>query len=187
MALSALVRRQSQLGHQAEFGVLANAVIFQGAAIGLSAGYARPLTAGDPFIGFALETVTGSAANGGKTVAVETEGNYKLTITSVAITDVGKAVYASDDGTFTLTQGSNSRIGTVYAYDSANTAWVAFETVDKFTTGIATLGIGSLTFTPVAGSVTLIGSTFGTTVASDINQNFGEVWTAINAINKALK
>ena len=39
---------------------------------------------------------------------VKTRGMIKLPITSLAITDVGKDVFASDDDTFTLTQSTNT-------------------------------------------------------------------------------
>ncbi|MGQ9367704.1 cytoplasmic protein [Azospirillum sp. ST 5-10] len=109
--------------------VIATDIIYQGAAVGDNgSGYARPLQAGDPFRGFAetqVDNASGSA--GDKHVRVRTRGLIRLAISSLAITDVGKDVYASDDNTFTLTQGSNTRIGHVTAWMSTGVGVVAFE------------------------------------------------------------
>lgn len=128
MALSADTPRAYELGNQNTLPVKGLAKIYEGAAVGDSSGYARNLTAGDAFRGFALRQAdnSGSATNGAINVTVVTEGKAQITITGVAITDVGKPVYASDDGTFTLTTGSNSKIGWVHRYVTTNTCIVAF-------------------------------------------------------------
>jgi len=107
--------------------VLANAVIYLGSAVGSSGGYARALVAQDVFMGFALEAVTGTATSGAVRVAVRKKGYVKLAITSVAVTDYGKLVYASDDGTFTLTSTSNSTIGRISRWISTGLVIVAFD------------------------------------------------------------
>lgn len=120
--------RDFELGTINELPVIANDIIYEGAAVGDNAsGYMRPLVAGDPFRGFAESKVdnTGGSA-GDKNVRLRIAGLVKLTIASIAITDVGKSVWASDDATFTLTQGSNSFIGNVYRYVTTNTCIVAF-------------------------------------------------------------
>ncbi len=129
MALSAVSLRNYDLGETNEFGVKASAVIYQGAALGSSGGYARPLTAGDVFLGFALETVTGTGADGGVNVRVRESGKVQLAVTSVAVTDIGKPVWASDDGTFALTSnsGANTKIGTVHRFISSGVAIVKFD------------------------------------------------------------
>jgi hypothetical protein len=101
------------LGDYESYPVIANDIIYEGAAVGDNgSGYARPLVAGDPFLGFAEINVdnTGGSA-GDKRVRVKREGALQVAVTSVAITDVGKPVYASDDATFLLTQSTNSLIG----------------------------------------------------------------------------
>jgi hypothetical protein len=107
--------RAYELGDLNEFPVIASDIIYEGAAVGDNgSGYARPLVAGDRFLGFAIEKVdnsTGAAAD--KRVKVKKWGSPVLPITSLALADVGKAVYASDDDTFTLTPGSNSHVGFV--------------------------------------------------------------------------
>ena len=127
MALSADTPRVYELGEYNTFGVLASATIYEGSAVGLSSGYARALTAGDPFIGFARrKAVESTAVNGAVNVDVICKGLMQVTLTGVAVTDVGKAVYMSDDGTFTLTVGSNSFVGNVYRYVTTNTCVISF-------------------------------------------------------------
>jgi len=128
MALTDDVVRKYEKGEINEFPVKAATKIYEGAAVGDDAsGYARGLVAGDPFRGFCLaQADNSSGAAGAINVKVQKEGMVELTITSVALTDVDADVYASADGTFTLTPGSNTRIGTVARFVSANTAMVSF-------------------------------------------------------------
>ena len=106
----------------------ASAVIYRDAAIGdNAAGYAEALVAGDSFRGFADAKVDNSdGAAGAKNVDVITSGWKQVTITGIAITDVGKPVYMSDDDTFTLTATSNSLVGFVYRYVTSNTCVIEF-------------------------------------------------------------
>lgn len=102
-----------------EYDVAAATVIYQGAAVGEDAsGYARPLQAGDPFLGFAeakADNQNGVASD--KRVEVKARGIIELTVAGVAVTSNDRpAVYASDDDTFTLTAGGNSLIGFVSRY-----------------------------------------------------------------------
>jgi predicted RecA/RadA family phage recombinase len=111
-----------------ELPIEASAVIYEGAAVGENgSGYARQLVAGDPFRGFAVRKVDNSAgAAAAKTIELNRKGVIKLPITSVAFTDEGKSVYCSDSATFTLTKGSNTRIGYIIRVDVTGTALVAF-------------------------------------------------------------
>jgi len=114
-----------------EIGVLDNVLIYRGSAVGVSAGYGRQLVAGDAFVGFAEGNVdnTGTGhASGLKTVQCRAHGCVLLTLAAVAVTDIGKDVYASDGNTYTFTAGSNTLIGKVYRYVSSTTAIVAFDT-----------------------------------------------------------
>jgi predicted RecA/RadA family phage recombinase len=121
--------RDKELGDINELPVVASDILYEGAAVGENgSGYARPLVAGDPFKGFAERKVDNAAgAAGDKNVRVETKGIVKLPITSLAITDIGKDVYASDDDTFTLTEGANTRIGYVKRWDSTGYGYIEFE------------------------------------------------------------
>lgn len=124
--------RDYQLGDMEEYPVIATDIIYEGAAVGENgSGYARPLVAADPFLGFATKKVDNSAgAAGGKLVQVKTHGRIKLDISGLAITANDRpAVYASDDNTFTLTSASNSKIGWVSRWISTGVAIVEFEAV----------------------------------------------------------
>ncbi len=114
-------------------------VIYEGAAVGMSGGYARPMTAaavaGDKFAGFAMESVTGTAADGGVSITVRKRGVIKLAVTNLAVTDWGSLVHASDDGTFTLDADDGggpavvyTGIGKVERFISTGIGMVAFDT-----------------------------------------------------------
>lgn len=130
MALSADAPVKRETGDFNEFDVAASTTIYEGSMVGDNAsGYARALTAGDPFLGHADEKVDNSSgAAAAERVRVLGPERYRLEVTlaSVAITDVGKNVYASDDATVTLTQGSNSYVGQVARYVTTNTCVVEF-------------------------------------------------------------
>lgn len=117
-------------GNFTEYPVIASDIIFQGAAIGENgSGYARPLVAGDPFLGFAEVKADNSAgAAGAKTVRARRKGTIRLAISSIAITSNDRvAVYASDDNTFTLTSTSNTLIGYVSRWIASGYAEVEFD------------------------------------------------------------
>lgn len=109
--------------------VIASDIIYQGAAVGDDGnGYMRPLVAGDPFRGFAdYKADNASGAAGDKYVRLRTKGKIQLAISSLAITDVGRPVYASDDAVFTLVGAANSYIGRVSRYVSSGVGVVAFD------------------------------------------------------------
>lgn len=128
--LAANKRRDYQLGDHEEYPVVASDIIYQGAAVGENgSGYARPLTAGDPFLGFAEAIADNSSgAAGAITVNVKKRGNVVLEISGIAITDNDRpVVYASDDDTFTLTASTNSPIGRVSRWISTGLAVVEFD------------------------------------------------------------
>lgn len=124
--LGANLQRTFVLGDDAEYPASTGAV-YEGSAAGLTSGYARQLVAGDPFVGFVKRGCAASGANGTNKVLVRRRDRVVLTITSVAITDVGKPVYASDGNAFTLTASTNTMIGHVVAVAGANLAEVAFD------------------------------------------------------------
>jgi len=106
--------------------------VYQGAFVGLTAGNARGLVAGDPFMGInVLNRAAGTSVGGtDTTVRVVTKGVLKgVTITGAsAATDVGKQVYASADDTLTLTISGNSFVGRIRRFDTATSTFdVYFE------------------------------------------------------------
>lgn len=138
--------RDYGLGDIAEFPVVTTEIIYEGAAVGEDTnGYARPLVAGDPFLGFAIEKVDNSSGSAGdKNVRVRTKGNIKLYISGLAITSNDQpSVYASDDDTFTLTASTNTRIGNVSQWIATGYAWVNFDTPRAPAASIATGDLGT--------------------------------------------
>lgn len=124
------IARNFQLGELEQYPVIASDIIFEGSAVGENAsGYARPLAAADPFLGFAQRKADNSAGSAGDiTVTVRTRGKVQLPIASIAITANDRpAVYASDDDTFTLTATSNSLIGYVSRWVETGVAIVEFD------------------------------------------------------------
>lgn len=126
--LTADKSRAYELGEHNDLPVIAADTIFEGAAVGDNgAGYARPLVAGDSFRGFAFAKADNAAgAAGDINVRTRRYGDAVLSIAALAITDVGKDVYASDDDTFTLTQSTNTRIGHVKRFIATGSGVVCF-------------------------------------------------------------
>lgn len=112
------------------FAVKAAAHIYRNAivAIEVATGYARPATAGatpDVRCGVAsAEADNSSGADGDKFVEAWTEGEFLLTGSGFAQTDVGVLVYASDDGTITKTSTNNVLLGRITGFESATQVWV---------------------------------------------------------------
>lgn len=87
---------------------------YKHAFLGLAAGYARPLIAGDAFAGVAVAEVDNSTgAAGAKTVQAWVVGDFEHALAGVAAANVGQDVYASDDHTLTLSPTGNSLVGRV--------------------------------------------------------------------------
>jgi len=129
--LASDVQRPFELGTINEVPVIAGDIVYEGAAVGDNgSGYARPLQAGDYFYGFAEQNAdnTGGAA-GDEKVRVRTQGAVQVPISGLAITDIGAAVYASDDDTFTLTATANTYVGRVTRFVKAGEAIVSFNTL----------------------------------------------------------
>lgn len=129
--LASVALREFQLGDLDDYPVIAADVIYQGAAVGENgSGYARPLVAADPFLGFAVETADNSAGSAGDVnIKVRTRGVVRLTVagaTAITAND-RQAVYASDDDTFTLTATSNSLIGYVRRWLASTDCLVEFD------------------------------------------------------------
>ncbi len=97
------------------FQVVASAHVYKGSIVGITAGgYARPLTAGDAFVGLAYEeSDNSSGANGDVSVRVYTLGDFAHALAGAAIANLGDAVYASADDTLTLTATANSYVGVI--------------------------------------------------------------------------
>lgn len=128
--LAANKTRKFYIGGEQEYPVIAADIIYQGGAVGENgSGYARPLAAGDAFLGFAVAKADNSGgAAGDVSVTVKDRGFIELPISGLAITANDRAlVYASDDDTFTLTASTNTLIGTVSRWVSTGIAVVEFD------------------------------------------------------------
>jgi len=152
--------RTYELGEQNDIGMIAADIIYEGAAVGDNgSGFARPLVAGDPFLGMAIhkfDNSTGSA--GDENVRVKTKGRVELAVTSLAITDVGKDVYASDDNTFVLSQSTNTRIGRVVRFVSSGVGIVEFDAVKSRLAELTDSSGGT-----AADTIAVIGATYDQT------------------------
>jgi hypothetical protein len=129
--LAANKARPYELGDIQEYPVIAADIIYEGAAVGENgSGYARPLQAGDPFLGFAETIVDNSAgAAGDKRVRTRRRGQVQIPVagaTAITAND-GPLVYASDDDTFTLTASTNTIIGRVSRWVESGVCVVAFD------------------------------------------------------------
>lgn len=130
---AALVQAFETPGIDNELPVTDNVVIYRGSAVGVIAatGYARQLQTTDLFAGFAENTVDNTVtghASGFKNVPVRRYGYAQLSVASVAITDFGAQVYASDGNTYALASagGANVLIGTVHRFISSGVCIVEF-------------------------------------------------------------
>ena len=121
--LAAASPRVFSTGEYQDYGVVASDIIYEGAIVGISSGYARPLQAGDTYLGIATETVDNSSGSAGdKNVRVATTVPFKMAVTGVSdVTSITLPVYASDDDTLTLTESTNSLVGIVLDYVSGST------------------------------------------------------------------
>jgi hypothetical protein len=129
MPLTLDTPRAYETGDINDLSVAGGAQIFEGSAVGIVAasGLARPLAAGDLFVGFAdrgVDNRTGAA--GAVRVRLRETGKVQLPVAALAITDIGKAVYASDSGAFVLTAAGNSRVGHVHRFVSGGVGIVKF-------------------------------------------------------------
>ena len=112
-----------------EIGVDANTKIYKGAFVGRnrSTGFARPLAAGDEFLGIAYRvadnTFAGNSA-GGITVRLQQDVDIVHALSGVAVGDIGKEVYATDDSTLSLSGNGMSRVGRIVGVESASVARV---------------------------------------------------------------
>ena len=149
--------RSFELGDVNEIPVIASDILYEGSAVGDNgSGYARPLVAGDPFRGFVESKVDNSTgAAGDKRVRLRNRGLVELSISSLAITDVGKAVYASDDNAFTLTKGSNTCIGHVHRWVETGKGIIAFEAADGNEVALTDSSGGT-----AADTIAVIGATY---------------------------
>lgn len=134
MALTASVSRRytASKGNDIRRKIAASSQVFEGGAVSSVIGYVKPLVTGESFRGFAIEEVNNAGANGDRDVLVRPEGEVEITVEGVdGVDDEGKTVHASDDGTFTLTVGSNVPIGKVSRHVEGERCFVFFQAAER--------------------------------------------------------
>ena len=107
-----------------DFALESGVTIYEGAAVAIddTANTVGAFAVADTFAGFAIS----KAVHGTQThVKVRSRGIVKLTTDGTP--DVGDAVYASDDQTFSQTSTSNKQIGIVHRVVSGTSVMVYFE------------------------------------------------------------
>lgn len=121
MAASDDIQRSRRNGDSFGYPVLANVRIFQGTMVGITANR-EAVPAGHvsavKLMGFAAQRVDNiGGATGDKKINIE-KGVFPITLAGATVANIGAAVYASDDNTFTLTQSTNLQAGTIVAIDA---------------------------------------------------------------------
>lgn len=126
--LAANAPRDHQIGELEHYPVIAADIIYEGAAVGENgAGYARPLSGGDRFLGIALGKADNAAgAAGAVNVQVRKRGCVKLSVSGAVITDVGQPVYATDDDTFTFIKTGGTFVGVVSRFVESGVVMVDY-------------------------------------------------------------
>ncbi len=132
--MTALIKdtnRIYELGDINEVPVKGGVMIYQGAAVGSNAaGYAKPLQAGDQFLGFAEEGTDNLIGSDGiKNVRIKKRGSVLLDIAGINLAAINKSVYATDDNSFTLVATNAVYIGKISRIDASGSALVEFSLV----------------------------------------------------------
>jgi hypothetical protein len=129
------VARVWELGNVTAWPLAPQSALFQGSAVGDNgSGCARPLQAGDKFLGFCEAFTTNlplspdvpAPQEEATFVRILSSGIVELDVAGVKATAFGLPVYASDDASFTLSGPPNSFVGTVHRVLLSGKTLVAF-------------------------------------------------------------
>lgn len=127
-ALTASVERNKFVDQGVKtFPMAAATTIYKGGLVGLHpvTRLAKPLEGGDIFAGIAYKDCDNSAgAASALSVSVETQGDFVLPVTSVAVADEGKAVYGIADDTLSLLGHPDSFVGRIQSVHATGYAVV---------------------------------------------------------------
>lgn len=135
MALAKNTPIDERLTKYFDYALKAGVHPYAGSMIGEDAasGFARPLAAGDVFLGHSMDEYDNSGGADGdlraKTLVGDNGLGYllKRNVTGVVVTSMGDTVYASDDATLSLTDGgADSAVGKVATYIEDGVAVVQF-------------------------------------------------------------
>jgi hypothetical protein len=180
--LAANKPRAYELGDMSEIPVIASDIIYEGAIVGDNGTFqARPLVGGDRFVGVAQRKADNSTgAAGAVNVLVRAKGHIVGSFAAIAAADMGKAVYASDDDTLSITESTNSYIGKAVRFINTNSAVVAFDVEDGGT--IAEL-VDSTGGTAAASLVAIS----ATATQAQIMHNFASLAAKVNSLLRMSK
>jgi hypothetical protein len=134
MALSAdTVRMWRETPTTRDMGLPAYAATFyRGACLEDTSGYVAPASGTGTFRGFLMGEGQVVATSGDSDLQVRVDGEVKLTVVGAsAVSDEDSDVYATDDGTFTLTSSGGMAIGTVVEWVSGTTCWVRIQAASQ--------------------------------------------------------
>ena len=128
MALTGNTSTLMRDGKQFEYGVEANAVIYQGAVVQQNGNNVEKgaKAASKKYVGIALEQVTGSATDGEVKVNVRRRVAAKLKVASGRSLALGATAYLEDDETVHDQDTGRSALGDVVAVDTDG-VWVWIE------------------------------------------------------------
>lgn len=122
-ALTQDVDRQEKEGKLLSSPLAASVTVYQGAiSMHNAAGFAAPMVpaVGIAFAGIAFEKATNAGAAGDVDCKFEKEGAFLMEGTGFTQGSVGSEVFASDDNTISVTQGTNEvAVGKIVQYISA--------------------------------------------------------------------
>jgi hypothetical protein len=126
MALSADTLRKYEIGDVNELTVASGVTIYEGAFVFAlkssgEAVVASPAISTHAFVGIAIK-----GATAGNKVRVKDRGKVEMAVTGASAASVGAIVYATDDGTLTLTASTNVPVGYVHRNVSSTTCIVEF-------------------------------------------------------------
>jgi len=137
MALSADTPRTYELGDINELTVAATVTVYEGAFVFAlkadgTAVVASPAISTHAFAGIAIEKATA-----GNRVRLKDRGKIIMPVTGASAASVGAIVYASDDGTLTLTASTNVPVGYVSRHVTSTTCVVEFRATAERDTAVA--------------------------------------------------
>ena len=137
MALSADTPRTYELGDINELTVAASVTVYEGAFVFAlkadgTAVVASPAISTHAFAGIAIEKATA-----GNRVRVKDRGKVVMPVTGASAASVGTIVYASDDGTLTLTASTNVPVGYVSRHITSTTCLVEFRATAERDTALS--------------------------------------------------
>lgn len=137
--------RTDPRGDTLELAMGAAETVYENGFVGVDpAGYAKAFVPGDKFVGIATEEVDNSAgAAAAETVKLVVSGAIEHTLSGAALTDIGKPVYATDDGTIALTGHPDAYVGRLERYTTTSTVLVRLKAPgEKPPNGVGSITLG---------------------------------------------